>query len=106
MGSKQNERIAYTAPRWAWLAIILFLKQADRPVAHECLKLLEPVPDKPKPQIATDYPVCDQCGSKDVQADAYAIWNQTLQDWDVSLIMDKGHHCNTCDQETTLSWDR
>lgn len=50
-------------------------------------------------------PVCKQCGSGDVQADAWATWNMESQSWEVSFTSDdKGAYCNRCDGETRLTW--
>lgn len=102
---KQNERIAYTAPRWAWLAIILYLKQQhNSSVARDCLKLLEPTITKPKQPMITDYPVCDHCGSEDVQADAYATWSRNTGTWEITNVMDSGAVCEKCESPTKLHW--
>jgi hypothetical protein len=49
-------------------------------------------------------PVCGNCGSSDVLADAYASWNSETQDWELSNTFDKGAHCESCDGETSLDW--
>ena len=89
MPNINNERIAYTAPRWAWLAIILFLKQADRPVARKCLKLLKPaIPDTTIPP-----PTCSSCGSDNVTADASAQWHNNR--WVLASVQDSVY-CENC----------
>lgn len=49
-------------------------------------------------------PVCANCGSDDVKADAYADWNIETQRWEVANIFDKGSYCCTCDGECRLEW--
>lgn len=44
-------------------------------------------------------PVCPQCGSDNVVADAAARWNLEPQEWQVSNIFDKGHGCDDCGAE-------
>lgn len=46
--------------------------------------------------------VCEDCGSDDVVADAYASWNVDTQKWEVDSIFDKGSYCNNCDKESYL----
>ncbi len=50
------------------------------------------------------HPVCSQCGSAEVKADAYAYWDHTNQCWDLVDAYDKGAHCEDCDGETRLDW--
>ena len=103
MGDKQNERVAYTAPRWVWMAIIIYLKRMHKPVAEDCLRLLEPVTDEPDP-LPTPYPVCNACESVDVKSEAYAVWDQNEHDWVVCATFDNGHICENCGSKTTLRW--
>ena len=49
-------------------------------------------------------PVCAECGSDDVRADAYAEWNVDTQQWEVSATFDKGAVCETCGGECSLKW--
>ncbi len=49
-------------------------------------------------------PVCARCGSDDVRADAFAIWNHAAQDWEVASIMDDGHSCEACGGECDLEF--
>ncbi len=44
-------------------------------------------------------PVCPQCGSDNVVADAAARWSTETWDWEVSAIFDKGHGCEDCGAE-------
>lgn len=46
--------------------------------------------------------VCEECGSDDVSADAFARWNVHAQEWQVSAIMDKGHACENCGGECRI----
>jgi hypothetical protein len=50
-------------------------------------------------------PVCPECGSDNVAADAAARWNTENQDWEVSNIFDKGHGCDDCGaQDIEFEW--
>jgi hypothetical protein len=49
-------------------------------------------------------PVCRECGSDDVRADAYAVWNVEAQEWEVSATFDKGSVCEKCGGECSLKW--
>lgn len=46
--------------------------------------------------------VCKYCGSEQVRADAYAVWDFELQDWVVAETFDKGAYCGNCDGETKI----
>lgn len=54
---------------------------------------------KPDPMVRM---VCGTCGSDDVRADAYAEWNEELQQWEVSAVFDKGAVCEPCGGETRI----
>jgi hypothetical protein len=45
------------------------------------------------------HPVCPQCGSDNVAADAAARWSPQHQTWEVSNVFDKGHGCDDCGAE-------
>lgn len=49
-------------------------------------------------------PVCSECGSDDVKADAYAEWRVDLQEWQVQNTFDKGSVCEDCGGECRLNW--
>lgn len=49
-------------------------------------------------------PVCRTCGSEDIQADAFAVWDVENQRWDVADVFDKGSVCNECDGECRIEW--
>ena len=53
---------------------------------------------------AMQKPVCSTCGSDDVKADAYTVWNIDLQQWDVVSTFDKGATCENCGGECRLKW--
>lgn len=46
--------------------------------------------------------ICYECGSSDVLADAYAVWNLELQMWEIASVYDKESFCNACDGETRI----
>ena len=52
------------------------------------------------PQI----PVCSLCGSENIKADAYAVWDPETQQWELSETFDKGAYCQGCDGETRIDW--
>ncbi|MBR0693633.1 hypothetical protein [Bradyrhizobium lablabi] len=49
-------------------------------------------------------PVCDECGSDDVKADAYAEWCVESQTWEISATFEKGSVCESCGGECSLKW--
>ena len=46
--------------------------------------------------------VCAECGGTNVVADAYARWDEDLQDWLVENRFDKGSQCHDCDGECRI----
>lgn len=46
--------------------------------------------------------VCDECGSENVMADAYAKWDTEDQEWHLVEAFAKGSYCNDCVDETTV----
>jgi hypothetical protein len=44
--------------------------------------------------------VCCACGSDEVKADAYAVWDGWA--WQILAVFDKGSICEACDGETRL----
>lgn len=48
-------------------------------------------------------PVCTQCGSDDVLADAYAWWDVDKQEWALSNTFDNSY-CEDCEGECSLEW--
>lgn len=56
------------------------------------------------PENKIQYPACDRCGSPNVSADAAARWNHELQDWEVTNVFDKGHHCDDCEDECRIKF--
>lgn len=49
-------------------------------------------------------PVCSECGSDDVRADAYAAWNTEVQDWELTQTFDKGSVCESCGGGCSFEW--
>jgi hypothetical protein len=48
-------------------------------------------------------PYCNECGSTDVLADAYATWNIETQEWEILNIFDN-YVCNVCGGECDIEW--
>jgi hypothetical protein len=48
--------------------------------------------------------VCDECGSDNVEAEAYAVWNVEEQQWRYDLIegRDDRDYCYNCDDRRFL----
>jgi len=44
------------------------------------------------------HPACHRCGSKEVLRDAYAVWDNDLQDWVLHSTYDD-YRCDSCDEE-------
>ena len=56
---------------------------------------------KPAPQK----PVCRECGSDDVIADAFAAWDVETQQWKVTQAFEKGGCCEACgEQDIRFDW--
>lgn len=54
--------------------------------------------DKPQKKIMI---VCSECGSHDVQRDAFAEWDYDTQQWVVGPVFDQGY-CENCQGEASL----
>jgi hypothetical protein len=48
-------------------------------------------------------PVCAHCGSAAVLEDAYAIWSDIEQIWELHSQFDN-HYCQACDGECGIEW--
>lgn len=57
-----------------------------------------------KPTEEHTVPVCRECGSESVVADAAARWSTEERRWEVSNVFDNGHHCDDCDAETRIDY--
>jgi hypothetical protein len=57
------------------------------------------------PSRARKIPVCPECYSDDVAADAAARWCSEEQCWEVSTVFDKGHGCDRCEaSDIEFAW--
>lgn len=45
--------------------------------------------------------VCRECGGTNVMRDAWAVWDEEAQDWDLGSVFDAAH-CDDCDGEVSL----
>lgn len=45
--------------------------------------------------------VCSNCGSVDILFDAYAVWNEKLQRFDISQVFEKPVVCEKCEGATS-----
>lgn len=52
-------------------------------------------------------PTCSHCGSADVRADAWAVWNHAAGAWvlDADSTATGNAYCVACDSETSLNWE-
>ena len=48
-------------------------------------------------------PVCTQCGSDDVKADAWAVWDYEEQEWVLDNAFDN-NFCEFCEDSCKLNW--
>lgn len=48
-------------------------------------------------------PICAECGSDDVRADAYAAWSVETQQWEIVTTFDNSD-CEECGGECSLKW--
>lgn len=53
--------------------------------------------------IEQKQPVCRYCGSTDIYADAYAIWNVDTQEWELSQMFDEAC-CGNCEEFGIMEW--
>jgi hypothetical protein len=49
-------------------------------------------------------PACSECGSSDVRCEAFASWNERLQDWRVSELIETNQVCNRCGKDCNVNW--
>lgn len=57
------------------------------------------------PEPKRQKPVCRECESDEVVADASAIWRADLQEWQVNDTYDKGGWCEHCGgQDIRFDW--
>lgn len=49
-------------------------------------------------------PVCGLCGSPEVVFEAYALWDDAVQDWTIAMTWDDIGHCHTCG-DTSAAWE-
>ena len=49
-------------------------------------------------------PSCSKCGSSQVLTEAFVIWNERLQRWDISELLEGNTVCNKCGQDTEIKW--
>ncbi|MBL4767783.1 MAG: DUF3768 domain-containing protein [Rhodobacteraceae bacterium] len=49
------------------------------------------------------YPICGDCGSRDVVRDAWAEWNFAVGDWQLKTTFDQ-FTCDGCGENITLIW--
>lgn len=45
--------------------------------------------------------VCATCGGTNVLRDAWAVWCEDAQEWELGPVFDDAH-CNDCDGETRI----
>jgi len=50
-----------------------------------------------------EYPVCADCGSTRVFCDAYAVWDQAKQDWDLHSVFPDDLICDDC-RSDAIEW--
>lgn len=49
-------------------------------------------------------PTCKHCGSSDIRADAWAMWDDNAQQWVLTSTYDN-YWCESCEiDEVTLEW--
>lgn len=53
--------------------------------------------------MANEKPVCATCGSSDVLKDAYAVWDNASQQWELNSTYDDTT-CNNCERSCKLNW--
>lgn len=51
-----------------------------------------------------ELPVCAECGSDDVQADAFAVWDAENQSWELGATFSENSYCQSCEAKCELEW--
>lgn len=49
-------------------------------------------------------PACSKCGSSDVRCEAFAEWNERLQDWRIKELIESNQVCAACGQDCDIKW--
>jgi len=49
-------------------------------------------------------PSCSKCGSSNVRVEAFATWNERLQNWRVAEIIESNQVCADCGQDCDIKW--
>lgn len=49
-------------------------------------------------------PICEECGSEKVVADAFVQWNIEKQSWEVQVAFDKDSTCHECGDARNIIW--
>ena len=49
------------------------------------------------------HPTCEQCGTTNINVDAFAFWNHQKQIWDLLTTLDTAN-CEECGGECTIEW--
>jgi hypothetical protein len=57
----------------------------------------------PTPKQIKTKPVCTECGSDNVNFDAWASWNPETQKYELQQTFDDSY-CNACDGECKVDW--
>lgn len=60
--------------------------------------------DQSNPRPDYEKPVCTACGSDDVRADAFAVWDTVAQSWELHSTYDNSV-CESCGGECSLRWE-
>jgi len=48
-------------------------------------------------------PVCTKCGGDSIKRDAWAVWNEEEQDWEISSTYDD-MWCDDCEDTASVNW--
>ena len=49
-------------------------------------------------------PYCPSCGSSSVLCEAFVLWNERLNRWDIADLLDGNTVCNNCGQGCEIKW--
>ena len=49
-------------------------------------------------------PACSKCGSHNVRAEAFAVWNERTQDWRIAELLDGNTVCTACGRDCEIKW--
>jgi hypothetical protein len=63
-----------------------------------------PIVDRRTSPATRSTPVCSQCQSDDIIAQATAQWSNESQEWELANTFGQPAHCNSCNGPCGIAW--